>query len=369
MKIVITGGHTSPALALIDTILAQNQHSVSIEFIGRKFTSSDEDKPSWEYQEITRRKIPFHNLEAGRLTRSLSLQSFAHILKSPFGLFSAYQILRKTRPDSVMSFGGYIALPVCISAILQRIPYYSHEQTIEPGLTNKMLSKFAKKMFVAFPETEHFFEKNKTIVSGNLLRSSIFTVTKKILPQSVKRPVIYITGGSLGSHSLNMRVAEILPELLEMATVIHQTGNVKEFRDYFSLLKMHDELPEKKQKEYILREHIADDEIGSVFNLADMVVGRAGANTFSELIILKKPAVLCPLPWSAHDEQKKHAEFFKKNGLGEIYDQYEPANQLLSITTKMLERLPVYRKNFDKVNKRYTQNAVSIVLNEIIKNT
>lgn len=370
MKIAITGGHIAPALALTDALLStkdRNKSNVEIIFIGREFTSRNEEKKSWEHQEVTKRGIPFYHLEAGRFTRDFSASSFTQLTLVPFGFLAAYRLLRQTKPDIVMSFGGYIALPVCLVAYLLGIPYYSHEQTIAPGIANRIIGIFAKKMFVAFPETRQFFPKNKTIVSGNLLRQSIFDKTSSSFSFVKKNPVIYITGGSLGSHSINDHVKHILKELLQDTIVIHQTGNVKEFNDHYNLLKIRDALPKELQKRYYVREHISDDDIGKVYDLADVVVSRAGANTFSELIALHKPAVLVPLPWSANDEQLKHAEFFKHEGVGEVFDQYGQSKDLLIAINNVLKNTTRYKSHFARLKKQYQKDAVSTVLHEILK--
>lgn len=361
MKIAVTGGHTAPALALIDALPKKD-----LIFIGRKYTSREERKPSWEYQEVTKRSIPFYHLEAGRFSRYLSKRSLDQFVRIPQGFLAAYRILKKERPDSIVSFGGYLGLPVCLVGFVLGIPYYSHEQTIEPGLTNKILGIFAKKMFVAFPETAKHFQNGKTVVTGNLLRRSIFENKKPVrFPDTL--PVVYITGGSLGSHSINEHIRRILPDLLSRANVIHQTGNVQEFNDYYTLLRLRDTLPPKLKKRYVLREHIEDDRIGSIFAAADMVVGRAGANTFSELIALKKPAVLVPLPWSAHNEQQKHADFFVSAGLGEAFDQYRSSESLLELIEKVLKKRKEHMVAFDKLSAHYKRNAVFTVIHEIEK--
>ncbi len=372
MKIVITGGHASPAIALTDALMEYSKKektAVQIIFIGRKYTSIEEEDLSWEYQEIKKRNIPFYHLDAGRLTRYVSVQSAIHFFRIPMGFVAAYKILRKERPDVIMSFGGYLGLPVCLMGKILGIPYYSHEQTIQPGITNRILGSFAKKMFVAFPETLRYFNTSTTEVTGNLLRSSIFHSKSESFKLNKKLPVVYVTGGSLGSHSLNVHILHILNELLSFATVIHQTGNVQEFNDYYELMKYRDTLPKTLKERYILYEHVSDAQIGSVYSVADIVVGRAGANTFSELIALKKPAVFVPLPWSAHDEQQKHADFFRKSGLGEVFNQYDSSSELLSSIQKVLKELPQYRSNFDKLGSHYKKNAVNLVLHEITQDS
>lgn len=356
MKILITGGHLAPALAVIDELLAKKD--IEIVFVGRKYTDKEGQDLSLEYKEVTERKIPFFHIATGRKK---------DILKIPQGFLQAWKIVSQEKPKVVLSFGSYLAVPVGLIASMRGIPVYTHEQTIHPGLANQLIAYVSKKIFISFEESLNFFPIEKVVLSGNPVRHQIFTVQKKPFSVATDKPVIYITGGSLGSHSLNVHVEHILKKLLEKYQVIHQTGNVKEYNDLERLTKLVATFPPELKKRYFPATHYLAEEIGYIFSVADLVVSRSGANTFFELIELKKPAVLIPLPWSGYDEQRKQAELFKRLGVGEVFYQDGQSDELLLLITTAIKHLDAYKKNFDKLNSSYHNHAASIIASTIIK--
>lgn len=343
MKILITGGHVTPALAVIEEL--KKRPGIQIIFVGRKYALDGENTLSFEYQEIVRRNIPFVDLRTGRINRFLSLETIEALLRIPFGFIHAISILRLKKPDLILSFGGYLALPIAFAGFFYHIPLYTHEQTIVPGLANRVISFFSKQIFISFKDTSSYFPAHKVVLTGNPLRNSIFEVRTQPFNISKTKPVLLVTGGSLGSHALNMLIKPILLTLLKKYIVVHQTGDTAEFNDYLVLQDFCRTLPKDLQRNYFLKKHISEDEIGFVFHLSDLVISRAGANTFFELVALEKPAVLIPLPISASGEQQKHADLFQKAGAGKVFSQEEGSEKLLSLIEAMVSSLKSYKKN------------------------
>lgn len=366
MKLLITGGHLAPALALIEEI-KKIKKEVDVIFVGRKYPTDRERTLSLEYKEISKKNLDFISLEAGRLTRVITLSSLIGILKIPIGFLKAFFIINKYRPNYIMSFGGYLALPIVFWGYIFRIPVFTHEQTIKPGLANKFIGFFSKKIFVSFDEVKNNFPANKTYVSGNPIKQSIFKIGEKPFEIKKNLPVIYITGGSLGSHSINLHIKKILEPLLEKFTVIHQVGDTKEYHDYEDLLIVKNQLPNELQSRYFLAKHFFDDQIGYIYNKADLVIGRSGANTFFELLALKKPALFIPLPWSSGREQQHHAEIFAKAGCGEIFHQIAPSEKLLRLINQMIDKIDYYKGNFKYLSKFYKKNVSQYLISEIFK--
>lgn len=369
MKILITGGHFTPASSLISALKTKYKDSVEIVFVGRKYQSESEKTISLEYKEISSQKVQFIHLETGRLTRVLNAKTIASFLRIPLGFIRAFQIIQRERPNLVFSFGGYIALPIVFWAYCFRIPIYTHEQTIHPGLANRIIGKLAKKVFIAFEETDQYFSERKTILTGNLIRQSIYTYLKRPLTignLKKERLAIYVTGGSLGSHSINRHIFSILQQLLEKYIVIHQIGDTKEYDDYKKALEIKKNLSPVLRQYYYPRRHFFENEIGYIYSISDLVIGRAGANTFFELLLLKKPALFIPLPWAAYDEQRKHAEIFKKYGTGEVFNQSDTDSDLLECIEKMMNNLDKYKTNFTSLQHLYKKNAADLILKEIM---
>lgn len=366
MKIIITGGHVTPALAVIDKLNdSYCGKTAEIVFVGRKYAIDGEKTLSFEYKEVSKRRIKFINLYTGRLTRTFSIRMIVNLLKIPIGFFNALRIIKKENPDRILTFGGYIALPIALGAFLSNIPLYAHEQTIGIGLANKIINCFATKIFVAFAQSAYHLNTKKIVVTGNPVREAIFQIQKKPFSINNARPVIYITGGSLGSHSINLHIKKILPSLLKKYNIIHQVGDTKEFQDFESLSKLKEALKSTSNNCYYLFKHIYDDEIGYIYSISSLIIGRAGANTFFELIALGKPAIFVPLPWSAGSEQQKHAAIFKIAGAGEVFNQNEASDKLLLLIDKIMDNINNYKNNFNKLANLYKRDAAKTIIKEI----
>ncbi|MEI6533021.1 MAG: UDP-N-acetylglucosamine--N-acetylmuramyl-(pentapeptide) pyrophosphoryl-undecaprenol N-acetylglucosamine transferase [Candidatus Roizmanbacteria bacterium] len=360
-KILITGGHFTPALAVIE-LLKKSKPDVQIVFVGRKYQLTYEQSLSLEYKEIQKKTIEFYHLEAGRLTRTFTFRSIRNIIKIPLGFIRALQLVKKIRPSKILVFGGYIALPIAVAGYVFRTPVYMHEQTISPGIANRIIAIFCRKIAVSFLEAQQYFPKNKSILTGNPIRENVFNTTGFSVANRDNRKVIYITGGSLGSHSLNVHIENIVHDLLKNFIVIHQTGDVKEYNDLLRIQTLRNTFPENMQVHYIVQSHFSSEEVGGIYALADLVVARSGANSLFELLALHKPALFIPLPWSAHGEQQKHAEYFVKNKLGEIFNQYESSNTLKEVIMKMMANIQTYKYNFTQLHLESTTHATENLL-------
>lgn len=364
LKILITGGHLAPALAVIEEI-KRRKKNVDIVFIGRKYALDSEKTVSLEYKELQRRKIPFIPLTAGRLTRVMTLKTLRNIFRIPLGFINAFFIISQQRPNIIFSFGGYLSLPIVFWGYIFGVKVYTHEQTIHPGLANRIIGMFSKKVFISFPEAKPFFNSKKTVLCGNPIRRSVFKATVKPFEVEKDRPVIYVTGGSLGSHSINMHVEKIITKLLQKYSVIHQVGDTREYQDYERLTEKKATMPKDLADRYFPVKHFFEDEIGYIYSVSDLVVGRSGANTFFELLSLKKPALFIPLPWSAGREQQKHAEIFARNQIGEIFHQVEPSDKLLRLIESMIDNIDSYRNNFQKLENKPYENVDKFLVDTI----
>ncbi len=368
-KVLITGGHPAPAFAVIER-LYEYKHKVDIVFVGRKYATEGEDSLSFEYKEAAKYRLKFYDLVTGRFTRSLKRSWFINFIKVFMGLIRSIIIIKREDPDVILSFGSYIAVPICIAGFLFKKRIILHEQTLIPGLANKVCSLFASKIFVSFEKSKDHFPKitrEKIEVIGNPIRRSVFVARKDPFEGKLRknsRIVLYFTGGSLGSHSINEHVFNLLPLLVKKYIVIHQVGNIKKYGDYEKALKLKQQLGEKAAC-YFPREHFLDDEIGFVYKVADIVISRAGANTFFELLSLKKPAIFIPLPWSAGKEQLKQAKVFEKYGCGEIFNQNLESKKLLDLINKLVKNYENYVKAFGNLKRIYREDAAEKIIAEI----
>jgi len=344
-KIVLTGGHLSPLLSIIEEM----KDKADILVVGRKYTFESDNALSLEFQIISKMNIPFFDLKAARLQRKFTRHTLPSFLKAPSSFLLAMAFLKKYKPDAVLTFGGYIGLPISVAAKTQKIPVFLHEQTLEAGLTNKFISLFAKKIFISFPSSASFFPPGKTILTGNPLRQEIFETKEKIdIP--LGRKVLLIMGGSSGSHRINLLIEHALYGLIKNYTVIHQTGDSQEFKDYDRLFTLKNEFDKEDKKHYIIKKFIDPSEIGYIYQRADLVISRAGANTISELIALQKKAVLIPLPYSQNNEQRKNALMFENLKRGVILEERDMSPEKLAESLRQLDAIKTGKIKPEKTN-------------------
>lgn len=360
MKIVLIGGHLSPALSILEAMPKDTE----VLFIGRKYALEGDSALSLEYKTITSLKIPFVALNTGRLQRKLTKYTLPSLLKLPFGVGKSLLTLIKFRPDIVVGFGGYVSIPVVFSAYLLKISVVLHEQTLEAGFANRLLAKFATKICISWQASQKYFPKEKTILTGNPIRQ--FTVNNLQLTINKKLPVIYITGGSSGSHFINVLIEQCIRQLLEKYTVIHQTGSAQEFHDFDRLQNLKNSLQDKLSSRYMLKKFVDPTDVGEILNSASLVVSRSGINTITELIYFEKPALLIPLPFSQNNEQLKNAKLLESMGLGVVLEQNDvDSKKFLQTITLMFGNINNYKVDMKQLGNLIGKNAVQNIINVI----
>jgi UDP-N-acetylglucosamine--N-acetylmuramyl-(pentapeptide) pyrophosphoryl-undecaprenol N-acetylglucosamine transferase len=213
------------------------------------------------------------------------------------------------------------------------------------GLANRMVSRFAKKICISWDSSRKYFPEDKIVLTGNPIRNFLISNSKFSIFNN-NLPVVYVTGGSSGSHFINLLIEGIIMELLKKYNVIHQTGDAKEFHDFDRLNQLKESLPERLRHNYLLKKFIDPSEIGDLLSSSSLIVSRSGINTVTELIYFEKPAILIPLPFAQNDEQTCNAKFLERIGLGVVLRQ-EDANQekLLETVNQMVGKIDNYRIN------------------------
>lgn len=340
-KILITGGHLAPAYAILKPLI---KRGTKIVFVGRKHAFSDKSDLSLEYRLLhEQNKIKFYSLNSGRLTKDqfwqLPIQAIL-LLKS---LVRSYQILNSEKPALIISFGGYLSLPVCLASFFKKIPIYLHEQTVAPGSANKILARIAKKIYITFPDTKKDFPGKKTELLGLPLRTELSELNQPPWYTAKQKPLILVLGGSSGSHSINKIIEQSLSIFKDKYQIVHQTGENK-YHDYERLAKS--ESASYKPVKFVEPQYLA-----YFYGKAALIIARSGANTFFELIYFAKPAILIPLPWSAGNEQLQQAQILEQAGVAEIVDQTKPTPNLNKLIAAILAKQAAYQKNYSKLNQ------------------
>jgi UDP-N-acetylglucosamine--N-acetylmuramyl-(pentapeptide) pyrophosphoryl-undecaprenol N-acetylglucosamine transferase len=342
MKTIVIGGHLSPALSVIEKL-----DNSKILYIGRKYALTDDKALSLEFRVCEALKVPFAEIKTAKFIRKNLFKTFFSLFNLPLGTRQSLKIIKNFKPDVILGFGGYVSVPMIFAAKLLKIPVVIHEQTLEAGVANKMLSRFASKICISWPTSRNFFPKSKTILTGNPIRSRL--AAKGSAKEDIFRnslPTIYVTGGSLGSHAINLFVEKNLEDLLRIANVIHQSGDAKKYSDYDKLLELKKTLPDELRENYLIMKFVSTEDLSDFYRQSDLVVSRSGINTITEFIYFRKPAFLIPLPFGQKNEQLKNALFYKELGLAEVVLQNQlTPEKFLSIIKKMLNNLSKYKGN------------------------
>lgn len=330
-RLLIVGGHLTPALAVLSEFLSRGVLKENITWVGHKFTMIGDEKSSAEYNEVTARGIKFINLKTGKLYRTLSWNAVVSFFRIPFGFIQSLVIILSERPKVVMSFGGYLAVPIAFWAKIFGVPVFTHEQTLIVGRANLFIQKLATKVFLSWQQvfdslSEEQKKSGKYVVTGNPIRKEVFEKRTDKFDFNNGKKTIYITGGNQGSHKINEVVIKILPELLQKYNVIHQCGSTTLYNDIETLNQFRESLPLELQDSYIVQTGFWEDEIGAVFANADILVSRSGANSITEILALQKPSVLIPIPWTAGNEQVLNADMVYDLGLALIIEQDQNFN-------------------------------------------
>jgi len=362
IPIVITGGHQDPAIAVMEAL--GERGNFQFFWIGHRYSLSGEITESVEFKTITRLGIPFFELQTGRLYRS----SWRELIKLPWGFLHALYLLIRLRPRVVVSFGGYLAAPVVLASYFLRIPAVTHEQTVVFGWANRFISRFAQRIFVSWKSSLKYFPSRKTVLTGNPVRPEVFEERTKRFRFNNDRPVVYVTGGKQGSHIVNEAVRGVLSQFLENYNLIHQTGSSTRFQDYQKLSILKSQLPRKLQNRYILQEYFGLDEIGAVYRAAAVVIGRAGANTVTELAALGKPAILIPIPWVSRREQFRNAQILEEIGAAVVLEEEQLSSRSLKHNLDdIFANLRKYQKAAQESRRLINPRAASQIASEIIR--
>lgn len=326
-----TGGHLFPGIALAEEVSTRH-HKNDVVFVGTTRGLEARVVPAAGYALET---IPVMGLKG---------MGFVRLLKSLFMLprafFAAWGILRKYRPDVVVGVGGYSSGPVVLAAWLQRIPTAIQEQNALPGLTNKILGKFVRAIFIAFDEARPFFPAQKVHLIGNPIRAKLMDNYLRSRQQHDHFTVL-VFGGSLGAKGINTRMIEALDHLGDLKDQLHfthQTGK----NDLESV-----------RAGYTSKGFRADvlefiDDMSSAYAKAELVVCRAGATTIAELTVCKKASILIPFPYATDNHQEVNARALVAAGAAIMFRESELDGKKLADTLRALKTEPAKLRKMEK---------------------
>lgn len=336
MRLVIagggTGGHVLPALAVVAE-LRQRQLLDGLIWIG----SHD----GHEQQAASDADIRYVAIPTAKLRRYLSLSNLTDAARLPVGVVAARRALRQYAPNVVLSTGGFVSVPTVIAA-KGIAPVVTHEQTAIIGLANRINARFAAVLAVSHQDTMAVASKmhRQVVVTGNPVRAELPYGDRKRglawMGFTEDLPVLYVTGGARGASPINTRIAALLPQLLHITQVLHQTGPASANADAANLEGIRNALPDHLRQRYKIVEFVRG-ELPDVYAAADLVLGRAGAGTVAELAFVGLPAILIPLPGAGGDEQTINARVLERAGAAIVMPQSEATpERLMDLFTAIL---------------------------------
>ena len=357
-RIFIIGGHFTPAKAIYEKL--KDDTSLDIYFVGIKHTMLFDRALSSEYKFTKESNIKFISINTGKLYRFFSLKGILSFILIPIGFIQSFIYLIKYKPKLLIGFGSYIDVPMILVGKLLNIKSIIHTQTSIPGLATRLTSPKTEKICISFEDSKKYFDRGKTLFTGNILRKEIFTSKTNDFNFKNNLSIIYVTGGNQGSHFINQLIFDCLDTLLENYNIIHQTGSNTIYNDYKKSIELKDKLSDLKKQRYISQEGIWNNQIGEVFSKASLIISRAGANSVSEILYLSKRAILIPIKNSAYNEQENNAQIARKLGRVIVLDQDETTKE------ELIEKIKVILSRTEKKYILDTLDATDLMYDEII---
>jgi UDP-N-acetylglucosamine--N-acetylmuramyl-(pentapeptide) pyrophosphoryl-undecaprenol N-acetylglucosamine transferase len=340
MRVIIagggTGGHIFPAISIAREIRRRDSAN-EILFVGTK--------SGFEVDRIQKEGYNLRFINSGGIVSMGFVRSLKGVLSAIKGIFDSLRIIMDFKPNMVIGVGGYVSGPIVLAAFMLFTPSVICEQNAVPGLTNRILARFVKRVFAAFQMSASYFPNDKTMVVGNPVRPEFLTVNRSYKNHSGIK--ILVLGGSQGAYKLNVSVPKAVGMLRrDDLAVVHQTGNrdiedVKKAYEWYGIKA--DVLP--------FIEDIAD-----AYTDADLVIGRSGAGTISEVTVLGKPSILIPYPFAANNHQFENAKVLERAGAAVIIEDRlafpEKIAETISdlLNNNKLDEMTVQSKNLARPN-------------------
>ncbi len=350
-KIILTGGgtagHCLPNIALLPAL---RDSGYDISYIG-----------SYDGIEKTialKNNLPYFGISSGKLRRYFDLKNFTDPFRVQKGFHEAVKLLKKEKPDIVFSKGGYVSVPVVKAADKLGIPVVIHESDMTPGLANRLSFSSAKKICCSFKKTLELLPKEKAEFTGSPIRRELLSGNRDralcFTGMENGKPFLMVIGGSLGAQSVNEAVRSALPELLEKYNVIHLCGKGKTDPSF-------ENREGYRQYEYI------DEELPDLYSLSDIVISRAGANAIFELLALKKPNILIPLPGkSSRGDQLLNAKAFEDASYSFLLTQDDlTKTSLIGAVNKVYENRESFINAMEKAPEQDAVNRICNIIKEI----
>ena len=348
-----TGGHIYPAIAIANELKSRFPDAEFL-FVGAQ------DK--MEMQKVPQSGYKIEGLWIAGLQRKLTLQNVMFPIKLIRSLWKSRKIIKKFKPDVVIGTGGFASGPLLQVANSLNIPTVIQEQNSYPGITNKLLSKKANAICVAYENLERFFPKDKIVFTGNPVRQDLLEIDSKrsealsYFNLDDNKKTLLILGGSLGSRRINQLIEKELDFLIASGIqVFWQCGNF-----YMAEYKHFSDKENVQVVSFI-------DRMDLIYAAADFVISRAGASSVSELCLVGKPVLFIPSPNVAEDHQTKNAQaVVDKNG-AILLKESELDEKFESVFNRLLHDENLQNTLSENIKRIAKPNATKDIVEQIVK--
>jgi UDP-N-acetylglucosamine--N-acetylmuramyl-(pentapeptide) pyrophosphoryl-undecaprenol N-acetylglucosamine transferase len=348
-----TGGHIYPAIAIANELKSRFSESEFL-FVG----ASDK----MEMQKIPQAGYNIEGLWIAGLQRKLTLQNMMFPFKLMSSLWKSRKIIKKFKPNVVIGTGGFASGPLLQMANSLNIPTVIQEQNSYPGITNKLLSKKANAICVAYENLERFFPKHKIVFTGNPVRQDLLNIETKrqegisYFNLDDDKKTLLILGGSLGARRVNQLIEKELDFLLANGIqVFWQCGKL-----YYEEYQHFDEKKNVQVVAFI-------DRMDLIYAAADFVISRSGASSVSELCLVGKPTIFIPSPNVAEDHQTKNAKaIIDKNG-AILLRENELEEKFETVFSDLITNENLQTELSQNIKKLAKPNATKDIVEEISK--
>lgn len=342
-RIVLTGGgsggHFYPLIAVAEELQKYNSSSESYNLY---YLGPEPYRPEL----LQKNNIKYVSIPSGKKTKYFSLGNFFTPFKIIWGTIIAIRKLYFIYPDVVFSKGSYTSVPVVLAAFFLRIPIVIHESDTLPGSANKIASKLARYIAIAFDDVAPFFPAEKTALIGIPLRKAIKDKTTDpatLLGLPTDKPIILVTGGSLGAQRINDLIINTLDEILPHYTIIHQTGeaNAETVQQTAASLIGDGQLLDH----YFVRGRLSAKEMGLAQAAASLIISRAGAGSIFEIAEEGKPSIIIPIPEAISHDQRTNAFAYARSGAAHVIEEHNLTDDLLfAEITRIMSDQELYTK-------------------------
>ena len=338
-----SGGHFYPLMAVASE-LQVHEAQPRLYYFG----------PSpYDRSQLDSRSITYVYCPAGKLRRYFSIQNFLDLFRTFFGFFWAVWKLYIIYPDVIFSKGGYTAVPILLAARILKIPVVIHESDTTPGKANRMARKFAQYIAIAYDDVAQFFPPAKTARTGIPLRTELKQINPDpftLLGIPNDKPLIYVTGGSLGAQRLNEAVLRTLTELLPHYRIFHQTGpQMSDIETTAQGLLQGTHLDDN----YYVADTIPVETVSALMQAASIVITRAGSTTLFELAYFGTPAIIIPIPEDVSRDQRTNAYTYARSGGGVVIEEKNLTPHLLATEINSIMSNPQKQAEMSAAAKQF----------------